>query len=81
MESEMIITKEWIHAHKNGPGGWTAKQLKALGLKWPPKPGWIDRLHHGNITEECARMFEEGKGQVSKSTLKRRKKVGAHKTA
>lgn len=73
----MIITKEWIHAHKTGPGGWTARQIRALGLKWPPKPGWIDRLHHGEISEENALLFEAGKGQLAKSTIKRRKKNSA----
>ena len=47
----MKIDPEFIHSHKTPRGGWNAKQLAALGVRWPPKHGWIDRV--------CAREHDE----------------------
>ena len=35
------ITDEWIAEFStNGTVGWTAKQLRAIGAKYPPRAGW-----------------------------------------
>lgn len=40
----MNITKEYIESLKTDQGGWTKKDLKKLGVSWPPKKGWKKRL-------------------------------------
>jgi len=37
----LIITRDWIHAHRTAGGAWNRKQIEALGLKWPVSKGWI----------------------------------------
>lgn len=62
-----VITKEWINKFKSSKGGWTSTQMEAVGLKWPPKKGWIKSIAGNEISQEQAEIFE-GK-------LKRRKAI------
>lgn len=70
----MVVTKEWLDAHRGLGGAWTSLQLKALGVKWPPTAGWRDRLYGTEISEEQAAIFIAGKHKLSKSTLRRKDK-------
>ena len=54
----MIITKDWIHAHKTPAGAWNSSQLKALGIKWPAKKGWQNGLVGTEITDAQQQAFE-----------------------
>ena len=56
----MIVTREWIFAHRTERGAWTREQIEALGIKWPPRIGWIDRLDGTQITDAAAWDFEMG---------------------
>lgn len=38
------ITREEVFAGRSRRGGWKYDQLRAWGVKTPPKHGWIDRL-------------------------------------
>jgi len=58
----MTVTEEWLRTNMNGGIGVTAKQVKALGISYPPKKGWLRNLIGKEITDEQARAFEEGKG-------------------
>lgn len=46
--------------------GITAKQLRLLGLSYPPKNGWLKRIVGTQISEESARLFVKyGKGGLN----------------
>lgn len=38
------ITRELIHGAATQYGAWTRAQLDVLGVAWPPKQGWQNRL-------------------------------------
>lgn len=41
----LILTSKMLHdASTKGYHGFNAKQLKVIGLKWPPKKGWLKAL-------------------------------------
>lgn len=54
----MMITKEWIHAHKTPAGAWNRKQIEALGLTWPARKGWQKRLEGTEISFDKQIIFE-----------------------
>lgn len=57
------VTREWIHANRTKRGGWTAKQLLALGIRWPSTKGWQARAAGMQITEANRLIFESfGRG-------------------
>lgn len=47
----MKITRDFIIQNKSVTGGWNNAQLSALGLEWPPKRGWFDRIIAGDFTQ------------------------------
>ena len=57
------VTPEWIYANRTKRGGWNAKQLAAVGIKWPPIKGWKVRLPGRKITQTSRETFESfGRG-------------------
>jgi hypothetical protein len=54
----MIITKEWLNKHRSKSGGYTKKQLNAIGVSWPPVKGWVDKVIGNEIDEDNRRIFE-----------------------
>lgn len=50
---DVTLTGELLHslATGNNKAGWTRAQLKILGVKWPPKKGWLTRKIGDKITE------------------------------
>ena len=52
------VTREWIFANTTDRGAWTREQLKAIGVDWPPRAGWIDRCEGLCITDDAKRSFE-----------------------
>jgi hypothetical protein len=61
------ITREWVHQYGIGEevapnglkrAGWTAKQLKTIGVPWPPKKGWLTAKLDTYITDEQRQEFE-----------------------
>ena len=57
----LVITRDYINDNKTKRGAWTKVQIEALGIEWPPKHGWIDRLIGEVISPEQANRFEQGK--------------------
>jgi len=53
------ITNEWLTEHRTKGGGYNAKQLNLLGIQWPPKTGWKQKLIGTNLDSEKAKQFEE----------------------
>lgn len=54
----MKVTREWIHENCTARHGWTKKQLSILGIRWPPRHGWITRVEGMEISESAAKLFE-----------------------
>lgn len=57
----MRITKEWLFKHQTDGGSWTRDQLVAIGVKWPPLAGWIDRVIGKEINDREKQRFEARK--------------------
>jgi hypothetical protein len=53
-----LVTYQYIQDHKSEKGGWTKKQLSALGVDWPPQKGWIHTVEGKLLTEEQVNTFE-----------------------
>jgi hypothetical protein len=70
------ITREWIHSHRSGSGGWNREQLESIEVMWPPAPGWIKQVAGRSISDEQKLKFENLRGM----TLKR-KKAGESRNA
>lgn len=64
----MIITESWLRDNMNGGIGVTARQLRALGLSWPPQKGWLKGILGKEITEKQKTAFEKGKKSDSDNT-------------
>ena len=54
----MVITAEWIMANTTAAGGWTRKQLEAVGVDWPPVKGWKQRILGTEISADQQSVFE-----------------------
>lgn len=67
----MLITKELILKNRTKNGAWTRDQLQALGVKWPPKHGWMNRVIGKPISSDNLRRLEE------KSTAKEVKSINS----
>lgn len=58
------ISADWLREFSgNGDAGWTAKQLKCLGVNWPPRRGWFKRSLGRRISEKTRRAFEEARSE------------------
>lgn len=55
--SGIVITREFIVRGRYKTSGWTKRQLAAVGVDWPPKHGWIDRIIGREISPEKAHEF------------------------
>ena len=62
-DKKFIVTRRWIEAHKTKNGGWKARQLKQLGIGWPPVKGWIDQAVGRQIGEFERVVFESFAGE------------------
>jgi len=57
------VTDEWLKAYATKDGhGWTAAQLSALGVDWPPPKGWRKEIIGSYIGDDQRRDFE-GRGK------------------
>lgn len=50
--STVVLTHELIESGKSNVGGWTRKQIEALGVTWPPKAGWKAALVGTEMAKE-----------------------------
>lgn len=66
------VTEEWINANRTDLGAWTLLQFKALGIDWPPRSGWKEKVLGSDITDEAAHAFEIGRTHHAQSTIKRK---------
>lgn len=69
------VTAEWLNKHRTAKGAFTKNQVLALGLKWPPRSGWMQELEGEFISSEQARLFEKGKEVYTPLKTMKYKKV------
>lgn len=62
----MVVTEEWLRSNMNGGIGVSAKQIKALGLSYPPKKGWLRGMIGKEITDRQAEDFVNGRSAKTK---------------
>lgn len=55
----VLVTRQFVHSGKTAAGGWTASQLKLIGIEWPPESGWINRTEGNEISKADADTFLE----------------------
>lgn len=62
----VTVTMDLLRAGESGNGGWNAKQLRLLGLNWPPRQGWMALSVGLLLTQEEADEFVRLKGKTKK---------------
>lgn len=62
----MIITENLLVQGCSGHGGWNARQFKLLGINWPPKEGWKNKVIGNYIEDSLAEEFIKLKGMSKK---------------
>ena len=67
-----VITRELIMQGRSDAGGWNRAQLKAFGIGWPLKPGWISRSLGRGITDKQIERFLAVKGEAGKVSKPRK---------
>ncbi len=65
------VTEEWLRAHGTGGIAWNAAQLRAVGVAWPPRKGWIGRLVGTMIPLSAKNDFESFRYTEGQRILKR----------
>ncbi len=73
--TQHVITKEWLDSNRTDKGAFTRKQIQALGIKWPPRSGWMQSVVGEMITHEQARQFEGGKSEYAEFKPLKYKKI------
>ena len=56
-ENFITITREFILDNTTDNGSWTRKQFEALGIKYPPRQGWMQNLIGQKISKSRAQKF------------------------
>ena len=67
-EMDFKVTEFWITSNCTIRGGWTAKQLKLIGVSWPPVHGWKRRAV-GKMISARAKAEFEGLGNHGRRAL------------
>ena len=55
------VTNDYLNKHKTSKGGWTSKQLRILGIGWPPVKKWKERVIGLTISPKQRKIFEDVK--------------------
>lgn len=74
-EQRIRVTRELIETGRTGSGGWNKRQLKILGVKWPPRKGWLSRSIGKLITPEDAKLFVELKGATTEKWKRKKQQI------
>lgn len=59
----MKLTSQLIHSVATSGVGFNFHQLYVLGVKWPPKHGWVERLVGTEVSKETWDLVNELKGK------------------
>ena len=58
MNDDLVtITNAFIDSGKSSKGAWNARQLRLLGVEWPPQKGWKCDIIGTKIVKEAAEQF------------------------
>lgn len=57
----IILTRQLIEEGISSQGGYNSRQLKALGIDWPPPKGWKEKLVGTSIALNDYKMFLKNK--------------------
>lgn len=60
-----VITVEWIKSNATPRGGWSRYKLAAIGVKWPPKSGWLKNCIGKTISDDQKTAFEKDGKYIS----------------
>lgn len=55
----MKVTHQFIVENRTPRGSWTQAQIEALGIVWPPRAGWMDKVIGHDLTEAQVRQFQD----------------------
>lgn len=58
VESGPCITAAWLRQCSSPAGGWTRRQLAALGISWPPPKGWKRSLIGRPLSDDVRHEVE-----------------------
>lgn len=61
------VTLDWLYANKTEKGGYTRKQVEAIGVSWPPAKGWLRYSVGSVISDEAKKDFERYSGNHQKT--------------
>lgn len=53
-----IVTEHWLRKYARPPAGWSAQQIRALGLRYPLRKGWIDKIVGKKVSDAAKARFE-----------------------
>jgi hypothetical protein len=53
------ITEAWLLEHQSKRDGWTADQLRCVGVGWPPPRGWKREVIGREISDDARARFEQ----------------------
>lgn|GEM_PF-3203751 len=56
-ENGVKIDRAFIEQNRSVRGGWNEKQLRALGVEWPPKKGWIKWVERMDYPQSAIDIF------------------------
>lgn len=73
---DKVLTKKMFHLGSTDycGHGYNRKQIEFLGLKYPPKSGWTDKVIGDKFPEETLNKFLNLRGNISSKTKKIYKK-------
>lgn len=66
----MYVSREWLMENRTPRGGWTKAQFKVLGIKYPPRNGWIGTVVGRQITDEQVKAFVDCRSKFTNSTVR-----------
>lgn len=70
--TSFIVTKSFIEENRTKGGAWTKKQVNLLGVEWPLKKGWQQKVIGRAISIEAADKFRalSAESEVTNSPTK-----------
>lgn len=72
----MKVTQEFLDKHKTKRGAYTKAQLELIGVSWPPKKGWKEKVIGRELTKQQEKEFIKAKNpKAVKPKVKKEKQA------
>lgn len=66
----ITLTADMLHsAGTDGYSGWNREQLRAIGINWPPPPGWLCKTAGKEVTMDQWRKFLSLRGKKRNASV------------